>query len=58
MKPRTSLFLLLAVLLYPLGLLIVTQTIISLQMYIILSTFYIYIVGWAAVELEKELEKE
>ena len=58
MNPRTSLFLLLASLLYPIGLLFVTQTIIDLQIYIVLTLFYVYIVGWAAVELEKEIEKE
>jgi len=56
MKPRTSLFLLIASLLYPLGLGINTQAIISLQMYIIFASFYIFLVGWLAVELEKELE--
>jgi len=58
MNPRTSLFLLLASLLYPIGLLFVTQTIIGLQIYIVLTPFYVYIVGWSAVELEKEIEKE
>ena len=58
MNARTSLFLLLASLLYPLGLLFVTQTIVSLQIYIILTAFYVYLVGWSAVELEKEMVKE
>jgi hypothetical protein len=57
MNSRTSLFLLYASILYPLGLLIVSQTIISLQTYIILTPFYMYIVGWSAVKLEKKLEK-
>ena len=58
MNARTSLFLLLASLLYPMGLLFVTQTIVSLQIYIILTVFYVYLVGWSAVELEKEMVKE
>jgi len=55
MKPRTGLFLLIASLFYPLGLLIISQTILSLQMYIVFSTVYIYLVGWSAVNLEQEL---
>ena len=55
MKPRTGLFLLIASLFYPLGLLVISQTILSLQMYVIFSTFYIYLVGWSTANLEQEL---
>jgi type III secretory pathway component EscR len=54
MTARTSLYLLIASILYPLGLLIISQTVISLQMYIIFASFYIYIVGWSTIALEKE----
>ena len=58
MNPRTTLFLLLASILYPIGMLIVSQIVISLQLYIVCGALYVYIVGWSAIELEKELEKE
>lgn len=58
MNARTSIFLLLACMLYPFILVFTNQTVVSLQMSIILTPLYIYIVGWSAVELEKEEVKE
>ncbi len=58
MNRRTIAFLLLCAILYPLGLCFIQVNITSLEIYVILTCFYIYIVGWCSVELEKELEEK
>lgn len=48
-------FLILASILYPLGLLFIPMTITALQVYIVITPLYIYVVAWSAIELNQEL---